>query len=190
MANEGPIRAREIILGGRVARATPDVLAGKADRITAVEDVVGNLFTPETAGVLDSFMDAAGALYAARRVPTGDLAFDDDVYEQALRDVMGGPIEYNKRIILPPMPGMSEDAFEDLVERLTDADLVEFGNGAPVFEDGTAFTVGMFDRGFFASDAQFVTSGFGRYMVFLDGLGFVLADGGGTYEIDLRRFSE
>lgn len=190
LAGDVPILAREIILGGRLARETPDVLPGKTDRIAAVEEVVGNLFTPETAGVLDSFMDAAGALYAARKVPTGDLTFDGDVFEQALRDVMGGPIEFNKRIILPPVPGMSEDAFEDLVKRLTQPDLIEFGNGVPLFANGDPFTVDLFDRGFFATDAQFVTSGFGRYMVFLDGLGFVLADGGGAYEIDLRRFSQ
>lgn len=187
LSRDMPLVSREIVLGGSLARDNPDVKPGRTERIDAINSVVGNTFTPETALALDGFVEAANALYAARRVPGGDLTYDEDVYEQALSDVMGRPVQFNGRNILPPKPGMSEDQTEDFIGGLSEADLLDFGNGAPVFGDGTPFTVDMFDRGLFNSDAELVTSGFGRYMIRLEGLGFLLADGGEAYEIDLRR---
>ena len=58
-----------------------------------------------------------------------DLTYDADVYEQALRDVMGRPVEFNGRNILPPVPNMDEDDVEDAIQRLTFEDLQTFGNG-------------------------------------------------------------
>ncbi len=57
---------------------------------------------------------------------------------------MGNPVEFNGRTVIPPTPGMDEDAFEDLVEKLEQADLIEFGSGAPQFTDGSPFKVDMF----------------------------------------------
>ena len=53
-----------------------------------------------------------------------------------------------------------------------------------MFADGDPFTVDMFDRWF--TDAELVTSGFGTYLVFMDGLGFVQRADGGAYELNLR----
>ena len=83
---------------------------------------------------------------------------------------------------------MVEDALEDTMERLTQPDLIEFGNGVPLFSDGSPFTVSMFERGLFHTDAQLVTSGFGKYLVLMPGLGYAVTGDGGAYELDLRRF--
>ena len=55
--------------------------------------------------------------------------------------------------------------------------------------DGQALTPGMFDSWFFGAEAQLVTSGPGRYLVFFEALGFAQV-GGELYEIDLRAFIE
>lgn len=182
---DDPITSRDIILGARLMRETPDVKPQKDDRISAVENVYGNLFTADSAGALNAYMEAGTALYAARRIPGGDLTFDGDVFEQALRDVSGGPVEINGRMILPPVPGMEEDAVEDLLESLTDEDLTGFGNGSPIFMDGAPFTVDLFDRPIFHNDAQLITSGPGRYLIFIEGLGYVQSSRGGAYELNL-----
>jgi hypothetical protein len=188
LVQDNPLVSREIILGGRLARENPDVVPGKTDRVAAIETVVGNLFTPGSAGALEGFVDAATALYAARRVPGGDLSYDADVFEDALADVMGRPVEFNNRTILPPIPGMDESTVEDAMEGLTQPDLIEYGNGVPLFSDGSPFTIDMFERGIFHTDAQLVTSGFGKYLVLMPGLGYAVTEDGGAYELDLRRF--
>jgi len=190
LVGDKPALAREIIAGGRLLRATPDVRPSKTDRVGGVETVVSNMFTPETASGLRAFLAAAEAVYVARRLGggEGDLTFDADVSEQALSDVMGGPVEFNGRTIIPPVPGMDEDAFEDLVEKLTDADMIEFGTGAPVFGDGSPFEVPMLRSKFFGAEAVLVTSGIGRYLVFFPGLGYVQNADGGAYELDLQAF--
>ncbi len=188
LSKDAPDTARDIVLGGRLLAENADVRPKKADRISTIETVVGNLFTPGSAGALNDYVKAADALYAARRVPTGDLTYDADVYEQALRDVMGNPVEFNGRNILPPVPNMDEDDVTDAIQRLTFDDLQTFGNGAPAFADGQAFLPGMFDSRFFGAEAQLVTSP-GRYLVFFEGLGFAQVDGE-PYELDLRGFIE
>ncbi|NIA67580.1 hypothetical protein HBA54_03155 [Pelagibius litoralis] len=184
LAPDSPLVARDIVLGGRLLAENPDVKPGQTDRINGVKEVFGNMFTPETAGALDGFVDAGMALYASRRVATGDLTFDSDTFEQALREAAGNPVKINKRMILPPRPGMTEDEVEDLVLSTTDEDLALYGNGLPIFSDGTPFSVALFDR--FGKDAQLVTSGPGRYLIFFPGLGYIQSDRGGAYEIDLR----
>ena len=47
----------------------------------------------------------------------------------------------------------------------------------------------MFDSQFFGAEAQLVTSGPGRYIVFFEGLGFAQTEGE-RYELDLRAFIE
>lgn len=185
-----PALSREIIQGGRLLSQNRDVRPGKEDRLPIVESVFAGVFTPDTATALRPIVDAAAALYAARKVPSGDFTFDADMFEGALSEVVGGVIELNGRKVIAPVPGMGEGDFEDLVEKLTAPDLVEFGNGVPVFADGTGFTVDMLESRFFGAEAQLVTSGFGRYLVFFPGLGYVQAADGGPYEIDLRKFAQ
>ena len=120
------------------------------------------------------------------------MNFDADVFETALNDVMGGPVEFNGRTIMPPVPGMDGGDLAELVRRLTVAELETFGNGTPVFGDGTVFDPSLFNPSFFSFDngAQLVTAGPGRYLVFVEGLGFVSTPDGEPYVLDLREAHE
>lgn len=186
LARDDPTTARDIVLGGRLLRQHTDVVPSKVERFGAIDAVIGNMFdgTPAGALAMEGFVQAGIALYANRRVPGGDLSYDQDTFEEALSDAMGGVVEFNGRNILPPVPGMSEDDVEDHMEALTDDDLIVYGNGIPVFLDGSPFMVEMFDR--WGTDAQLVPSGFGTYLVYMDGLGFAITDRGGAYEFDFR----
>ena len=187
-----PLLAREIIAGGRLLRDNRDVAPPSEDRQAAIAAVFGtgdrSVFTPDTATALRPIMDAAAALYAGRKVPTGDFSYDDDAYEGALSEVVGGVFRFNGRNILAPVAGMEEDAFEDAMEALKQPDLIEFGNGAPQFADGRPFTTLMFESRFFGAEAQLVTSGFGRYLVSFPGLGYVITGDGYPYELDLGAY--
>lgn len=185
--SRNPRLSREIVIGSQLAKQNPDVRPGKADRVPIVGEVVGNMFAglPGGAMVLEGYQSAAASLYAARRVPGGNMTFDGDEYKKALREVMGGPVEFNDRMILPPKPGMDEGAVVDLVRGLNDQDLVRLGNGRPVFGDGKAFAADMFKSRMWGPEAQLVTAGPGRYLVFFPGLGFVQAEGQGPFVLDL-----
>ena len=128
---ERPLLAREIIAGGRLLKANKDVAPSKPERQGAIANVFGtgdrSVFTPDTATALAPILKAATALYAGRRVPTGDFLYDPDTYEGAITEVVGGVFEFNGRNILAPVAGMSEDAFEDAMERLKQPDLIIIG---------------------------------------------------------------
>lgn len=194
LSEHSPLIARGIILGSRLKRENRELELPAGDKRDASATVVGNAFAVG-AGVVPraAFVAAGDALYAARRVPGGDLSFDAETYQQALKDAMGGPVEFNGRVVIPPQP-MDEDDFRDMVRGLTDEDLEDFGTGSPVFGDGTAFTAERFQArllGLRAGVAQLVTSGPGRYMIFIPSLGFIQNDGlvngrALPYEIDLN----
>ena len=189
---ERPLLAREIIAGGRLLGENKDVAPQKADRQAAIAEVFGtddrSLFTPDTATALAPILDAAVALYAGRRVPTGDFTYDSDIFEDALAEVVGGVFTFNGRNIIAPIAGMDEDAFDDAMESLTQPDLIEFGNGVPMFANGDPFTVSMFESRFFGPEAQLITAGFGRYLIAFPGLGFLMTDAGEPYELNLGAF--
>jgi hypothetical protein len=136
------------------------------------------------------FTEAADALYAARRIPGGDLTFDTDAYEKALHDATGGLVEFNGRNLIPPRPNMSADDIEDITSRIQDSDdLAEVGNGIPMTADGTAVPAdrlfapsGMFRSGL---GGQLVSVAPGVYRVMLPNAGFLQIEGGGYYEINL-----
>jgi|GEM_PF-4965740 len=197
-ATDSPLVASAIVRGERLARETKDVNPSSTEIEPLIADVYGGLFR-EVPRALAPHVAAAKAIYAARKVPTGDLAFDGDLFEESLilvaggrldgdGEVIGGPIDFNGVRVLPPRAGMDEAGLGDAVARLTPDDLIQFGTGAPVFADGTAFTADLFDAGLFEVDAQLLTTAPGRYRVFLPGLGYVITEAGNPYEIDLREF--
>ncbi len=83
---------------------------------------------------------------------------------------------------------MEEDAFDDAIEGLTQPDLIEFGNGVPFFDNGDPFLVTMFESSLFGPEAELVTAGFGRYLVNMPGLGYVMTEDGEAYELDLGAY--
>lgn len=189
-----PDHAREIIAGGRLRREQGQNLQlTPTDKRSAIETVFGDMFQGGDAGPLGEFVDAADAIYAARRIPGGDLTFDADVYETALRDAAGGIVEYNGRNTIPPSPEMDSDDFEDVVAALTVEALTDrsVNGGAPVTGTGQELGVDLFTGtgalGFGRPGAQLVPIGPGVYRVFIPGIGLVMdAQTRGPYEIDLN----
>ena len=76
---------------------------------------------------------------------------------------------------------MTEDAFEDMMEKLEQADLIEYGNGDP-------FQSAMLKSMVFGEEAELISSGPGRYLILYPGLGYAQSSDGGVYELDLRAF--
>jgi hypothetical protein len=188
-----PQTAIDIIQGGKAKRETGSNLELPAtDKRDAITAVIGNTFEGTDAEPLAAFVAAADSLYAARRIPGGDLTFDADTYEQALRDAAGGIVEFNGRNVIPPRPGMDSDAIEDVLNVIQDSeDLAELGNGVPVVGDGSPVPAdrlfapsGMFRSGL---GGQLVSVGPGVYRVMIPGAGFVQTEAGGYYELDLGR---
>jgi hypothetical protein len=159
------------------------------DKRTAINETFGNAFegAPEA---MAPFAEAADALYAARRIPGGDLTFDSDAYGKALHDATGGIVSFNGRNLIPPRPGMTADDVEDVLGQINDADdLAEVGNGIPMTSDGTIVPAdrlfapsGMFRSGL---GGQLVSVAPGVYRVMLPGSGFLQIEGGAYFEIDL-----
>ncbi len=196
-AADAPLVASAILRGDRLLRNTPDVNPSETERGPLLAEAYAGLFR-EVPDALRHFEAAALALYAARKVPSGDLSFDGDLFEDALRlaaggqidadgAVIGGPIEFNDQLVLPPRPGMDEGNFAELVECLIPEKLARFGNGAPVFGDGRALDPELFENRLFGIEAQLFTIGNGSYRLFVPGLGYVVTPAGAAYEIDLRR---
>ena len=191
LAPDQPLLAREVVLGGRLLENNPELMPTKELRLATAETVLGNLFTPDTAaGALDPILDAAGALYAARITGSGKLTFDSGIYEQALRDVTGDPVRLNGRTILPPLPGMASGEVRDALAEMTYGDLTRYGTGAPVFADGQPFDPKMFNASWFDGQAELISAGIGRYLVHVEGLGYISTADGKAYELDLRGWIE
>lgn len=187
LVGDRPETAREILAGDRLLARNREVKPSKENILPAVRDIVGNAF--EFGGdAVAPIVDAATAIYAARRVPGGDFTFDSDTFETALKDVMGGPVNLNGRTIIPPEPGMDAGKLRDVLTKLKPEDLARFGNGRPVFGDGTAFASDRFESRFIGPSAQLVTAGFGRYLVHFKGIGFVQTPDGEPYELDLGAY--
>lgn len=183
-----PELAREILQGGKLIRqgSAKDALPTRADRDSAIHSVVGNMLTPDTASMVDPYVESANAVYALRRMATGDLGYDSAAYEKALRDTMGSPVSFNGRTILAPAPNMEASKVRDLVRAMTYDKMTEYGNGAPVFTDGKPFDPKLFERSTFGASAQLVSAAPGRYLVMVPGLGYVGTAKGGAYLLDLR----
>ena len=192
MSIDRPAISRDIVLGGRLLKQNPDVKPGKPDRVLAIDNVFGNMFegVPGAARQLDPLVAAGMALYASRRIPGGDMSFDGDTFETALRDVAGTPVSFNGRTIMPPAPGVSEAETVDLIKGMNARDLEVFGTGKPVFADGKPFTPQMFDSKWFGVEAQLISVAPGRYLVQMPGMGYVANSTGGAYVIDLRAAME
>lgn len=84
--------------------------------------------------------NTADALYLARQLSVGEEDFDEEAYEQAVEDVLGGELyEHNGvKIVLPA--GVSEDQFEDFLSGIDEIDLeaISLNGAVPMFANGEA----------------------------------------------------
>ena len=185
-SKESPTLAIQALEGQRFLAENNEFEPTKEETLAGVEQSYGNLFA-FAPNAQRGFIDAASAVYALERQRNGKLSFDQSDFEEVLTRVAGTPVEYNGQRLLPPTPNMTENDFEDLIDSLSNEDLVSLGTGKPVGLDGQSFDVELFQRGFFNSArATLVTSGFGRYIIRGPGGGIVQNENGGTYELDLN----
>lgn len=130
---------------------------------------------------------AADALYVRKATAAGETRFNRDVYEQSVREVLGGGAEggittINRgRIVLPP--GVDGDSFERALNKLSAADLKDFGMGAtaPSYQDGTLATPDEI-----ADEGRLQNIGNGRYIVLMaDGRPLLGGGPQGYYALEL-----
>lgn len=185
-STENPALSVRAIEGRRFLVENNEFEPTKDETLTSVERAYGSLFALAP-GAERAFIDAAAAIYALDRKESGKLAFDTDDFEDVLTRVAGEPLDYNGQLVLPPRPNMSETDFEDVIESLSNQDLVDLGTGRPVGVDGRPFDINLLTEPIFdSSSATLVTSGFGRYIIRGPGGGVVLNERGGTYELNLN----
>lgn len=174
LALRDPGVAREVLRGHQRLQDNPDAKsrmgADNANSPAVFMSIVGNSmdYTPKAAHAARL---AADALYA-QRVGTSGLAgeFNQDVYEQSIRDVLGGGSDEGggiadvngEQIVLPP--GVTDGEFEQMLSGLNDDDLIRFsvGQGAPQYADGTVATAAEI-----AGEGRFRTLAAGAYIVLM-----------------------
>jgi hypothetical protein len=180
------------ILRGRAVLAENAKLAPtreNADARAAVSEVYGDAFAgPASLAVAE---DAARALYASRKFAEGDLSgeLDADAWEQALRDVVGGVLEWENDAgmifgdvtsrVFPPRPGMTDNDFADLMDQLRDEDLALSG-ALPVDQNGNPVGADVLKR-----TAKLTNFARGQYLVTIGGFAVLRSDNLGPYILDL-----
>ncbi|MDP2619911.1 MAG: hypothetical protein Q8P46_06995 [Hyphomicrobiales bacterium] len=174
-----PETAREILRGAQKLQDNPDVKAALHDTnagtntASSFAGIVGGALDQSPAAAYGARL-AADALYVQRAGLGGVANFDQDAYNQAVRDVLGaapgqregGLAEINgEPTVLPP--GVSEDEFDNMLDALTPLDLVRFsvGGGAPRYGDGAVAAPDEISR-----EGKFRAVGAGTYSI-------VMADG-------------
>ncbi len=83
-----PLVSSRIVEGARLLRENKEVRPSAAEIEAPLATVYEALFR-EVPGALKPHLEAALAVYAAKKVPTGDFAFDRDLFEEALELVAG-----------------------------------------------------------------------------------------------------
>ena len=196
VASERPRLARDLIEGSRLLKETPGLALAASPRIktVAVDAVLKNLTTEFTAGMLTPITAAADAIYAKKRLISGDLDSigTQTLYQEAIEEVTGGMLRHNGRSNLPPEPGMSQSQFDDLLGGLTTQSLARYGNGRPVI-GGESFTPEDLEgRSFFQGgvENQLVSIGQGAYSILQPGNGWIKTEDGETYVLELGNLAK
>lgn len=159
LARQRPELAREIFKGQALAN-TEGVKNKQGDIRNALADKLGGQLYV-SADQLGAVIDAALALYTARRGASGNLydATDSGAIEKALEDITGPVVKRNGVKVAAP-PGMTAGQFNDVLDNLDDRVLDRFGGAFD--RSGLPFT-----GAFLASRATLrqLEPGGSRYMV-------------------------
>ncbi len=173
LSSEDRVVAERILKGLELARADPKLLPQQdADWRETVSRDLGRAFG-HLPGYLQAARGAVRATYAALSAEEGDLTatLDEDRLQRAIELVTGGLVEWKGAPLPPPVRGMDQDAFDTLMEQLTDEDLGppetrgRLADGRPV----GAETVRDF--------GELLPIGDGRYLVTVEGFGLATPDG-------------
>lgn len=190
-----PAVAADVLNGLKVKRELKDTIELTADKRRGKLDNV-EVFRDMPIAVQDMYIDAADALYYSRMNAKGKTSWSGSTYEQALEDVLGNPVEFNGREVLPMFPGQSEDDFEQVIFDLTIEDLTTLSHnsqGAPVWQrDGVwePFDLEQFgaDNWLFDGTAQLISRGPGLYAIAINNRTLRSGDNvNREYILDLRQ---
>lgn len=180
MTNEGRPTSLLYFEGIRAIQEIPELRAPN-DLIAEALDSEGvSAAYAQTPEAIDSLAEATRAIAAGLALRNGQLTSVDEQISKAARLASGGIIEFNGRQIAPPLPDLDEGDFSDFINNLTAEDLIRFGNGTPMFQNGTELTPSVLQE-----DMQFLSFGPGQYMV-VDEVGRAVITQDGAYVIDLR----
>jgi len=176
--------ARRVLEGADIRRAEKTILPKSVDTLPHINTRVGDAFRFLPA-LKPAYTDAALALYAYDANDGGDRSaiVNTDRLNRALDRVTGGIVTWNGVKTLAPMRGMDDDAMENAMNSLTDAELQVYGNGQPMTLSGHAVTA-QHIRDY----ATMAVVGPNRYAVLLRGSPLMVAGDGGVarYTIDLN----
>ena len=156
--DDGAQAALSVLKGMEVAKANPGMAATATDTVGAsMQAAIGDALKRSPA-MRAAIVDAALAVYTAKRADAGMMTggdaqatIDETMLAEALTAVTGGIVEWNGQKLIPPVRGMSESAFEDMMDGLTIEDiggkLPLAGDDSPVKltdikEDGRLYSVG------------------------------------------------
>ena len=186
--------AMDIMEGARIAqqKGGPRVSLSAEEKAAVQHKTLDNLFTDTTQAGRAPLLAAADALFM-ERVNGNPDADKEDLYEDVLKEITGGLVEHNGQMNIPPVPGMTQDKFEDVVESMTTADFVHYGNGRPVIDAGgeiEPFYPEDLESRWNGRENKFVSLGNGGYAIMQDGGGYVRTESGDPYIVELKKYYE
>ncbi|TAX12523.1 hypothetical protein ELI07_07340 [Rhizobium leguminosarum] len=124
---ENPVVALGVLRGQQLLKENPLLAPKKTDDNSAsIDDLLPpTAFAPALEGARQTLLDAATARYADLSNQVGDTSgeLNDDRMQQSINEVTGGLVDFNGQMIVAPVYGMSQDAFDTVIANLTDRDL-------------------------------------------------------------------
>ena len=185
---ERPGLAADMIKGQRFLNENKEFAPKFTDKQAGAAAAFGNLFTKDTLAARGDIMAAADGLYALRAAEAGEIAFNATLYEDAIKDVIGGTVDHNGRVVIPPFPAMEQDEFDTLMASVQNITLMDENGELPKFTNGEDFTVDMLQSSIWRDEGQLVsTSMDGTYNILIPGVGYVMnGDQSAPYELNLR----
>lgn len=188
VAMSNPEAAKMIVEGQALLKAEPKLGADKDLRETqwAKTLPIADMKDPE---VREAISDSVNAAYAAMSAQANDMSgsFKKDRYNDAVKAVTGGVLDYRGSKIIAPWYGATESHLSAAIGSLTPDDM----KGA-VAGDGTAFPASMLKPslgGMFTSGRyRLETMGNGKYLIFSGddkARKYVQKQGGGAFVLDL-----
>ena len=188
VAMDNPEAAKAIVEGQALLKAEPKLGADKDLRETqwAKTLPIADLKDPE---IREAISDSVNAAYASLSAKSNDMsgAFKKDRYDEAVKLVTGGVLDFRGSKIIAPWYGATDSNLSSAVASLTPDDLA----GA-VAGDGTAFPASMLKPslgGMFSSGRyRLETLGNGKYLIFSGddaARRYIQKQGGGAFVLDL-----
>ncbi len=178
---DAPKLSHEVVRG-QILTEDPEIrkfLPAKTDYQGVVDDFFGDAFKHNPTAMSQALQSAL-AVDLLRRQNAGKLDdFDDSDLTDILEEVTGGVFEFNGQKILSPRRGMTENTFEDIIDRVSDDDLIMNGQ-TPKMSNGDRVTANMLrDHGVLENIGQ------STYLIKING--FYAQDGTGEpFELEFE----